>query len=138
VTGESAGAQLALMSAFRSQERVAAIVNFYGVSDLVAMLDRPAIRAVLPVDHTELVAREMSPLTYIRSGLPPLISIHGTADELVPISQTAILTRAVREAGGEAREVYVEGGRHGFGSNQQEKAYAAVFDFLKRCDILDR
>jgi dipeptidyl aminopeptidase/acylaminoacyl peptidase len=125
------------MAAFRSGVRTAAVVNFYGVSDLVPLKNRPAIRAVLPRDNPELAAKALLPVTYVRPGLPPVLSIHGTADEIVPTSQVALLTRAIREAGGEAYEFYVGGGKHGFSRNQQQSAYAAIFDLLKRRGILD-
>ena len=137
VTGESAGAQLALLAAFRSDERVAAVVNFYGVTDFLPLLDRPAIRQVLPAVDREATARSLSPLTYVRRGLPPVFSIHGTADEVVPIGQTEALTRAIVQAGGKATELSIEGGKHGFSRRQQEEAYEAVFDFLGRRRTLE-
>jgi acetyl esterase/lipase len=138
VTGVSAGGHLALMAALRSDERTAAVVNIYGVSDLVRMLDRPAIRAVLPPEHPELAAKALSPVTYLRPGIPPVFSVHGTADDLVPAAQTALLTNAIKEAGGEAYEFYVPGGRHGFSRDQLREANAAIFEFLKRRGILDQ
>jgi acetyl esterase/lipase len=138
VTGESAGAHLALMAAFLSSERTAAVVNFYGVTDLTSLLDRPAIRATLPPGDPETAARALSPVTHVRRGLPPLFSIHGTADDLVPTSQTSVLTNALRQAGNEASVLYVEGGKHGFSGDRQEAAYLAVFEFLKRQGIVGR
>jgi acetyl esterase/lipase len=138
VTGVSAGGHLALMAALRSDERTAAVVNFYGVTDLVRMLDRPAIRVVLPPDHPELAARALSPVTYVRAGMPPVFSVHGTADDLVPPAQTALLTSAIKEAGGEAYAFYVPGGGHGFSRDQLQAANAAIFEFLKRRGILDK
>ena len=138
VTGESAGAHLALMSAFRSDAAVAAVVNFYGVSDLTPLSDRPAIRAVLPSGAAESAAKTLSPVEYVRRGLPPVLSIHGTADALIPMEQTSLLTRAIQNAGGEASEYYVEGGRHGFSPAHQQTAYQAVFEFLRQRRILDR
>lgn len=130
VTGESAGAHLALLAAFHSGVQTAAVVNFYGVGDLTAVLDRPFVRAVLPPEAMEPAARRLSPLTYVRSGLPPVLSIHGTADATVPPAQTAALTRAIREAGGKASEFYIQGGIHGLTGGQQEIAYHRVFQFL--------
>lgn len=136
VTGESAGAHLALMAAFQSKDRVAAVVNFYGVSNLADMLDRPAIRAAFPRGNPKQLAEALSPVTHVRTGLPPVFSIHGTADDIVPPEQTALLTRTIRAAGGEAFEFYVNGGKHGFSSGNLDTAYAAVFDFLRKRGIL--
>lgn len=138
VTGESAGAHLALMAAFRSGEQPAAVVNFYGPSDLVRMLDRPAIRAVLPLYDIESAAKALSPVTYVGKGSPRVFSIQGTADGIVPPAQTTLLSRALRAAGVEASECYINGGKHGLSIDQQQEAYRAVFDFLQRRGVLDR
>ena len=138
VTGESAGAHLALMAAFQSGERIAAIVNFYGVTDLVPLAGRPQIRAVLPPGDPETAAKALSPVNHIRRGLPPVFSIHGTEDEVVPIGQTTQLTRGIMQIGEEAFERYIAGGGHGFSKGQQETAYAAIFEFLERRGILNQ
>ena len=138
VTGESAGAHLALMAAFQSGERTAAVINFYGVTDLAPLVNRPAIRAVLPPGDPETAAKKLSPITHVHRGLPPVFSVHGTEDEVVPSSQTAELTRAIVEAGEEAFEIFVPRGKHGFSKDQQEEAYAAVFAFLERRGIVER
>jgi acetyl esterase/lipase len=137
IMGESAGAHLAMMAAFRAGVHVAAVVNFYGVSDLVPLLGRSSIKAVLPATDMQKEARALSPLTYIRYGLPPVFSIHGTADEIVPQEQTAILTKALIDAGGEAFAFYLEGGKHGLSKEHQKLAYVSVFDFLRQHGILD-
>jgi acetyl esterase/lipase len=138
VTGESAGAHLALLASFASGAQTAAVVNFYGVSDLITLLDRPAIRAVLPSQEREPIARKLSPLTYVHRGVPPVLSIHGTADQLIPPEQTKLLTRAVQEVGGQASELYIEGGRHGFSQAQQQIAYRVIFQFLAQCGVVRR
>ncbi len=136
VTGASAGAQLALLAAFQSGVEPAAVVDFYGPTNLAPLLSNPAIREVLPGGIP--MAVRMSPLTYVRRGLPPVFSVHGTADEIVPSEQTAELTRAIREAGGEASDYFIEGGRHGLTVPQEDLAFDAVFAFLKQQGILTR
>jgi acetyl esterase/lipase len=136
VTGESAGGHLALLAAFRSGAQTAAVVNFYGVTDITALADRASVRALLPPQHPEPAARSLSPVTYVRGGLPPVFSIHGLADQTVPPEQTAGLTSRIKEAGGEAFELYIDGGGHGFSKEHQEIAYGAVFHFLRQRGIL--
>jgi acetyl esterase/lipase len=132
VTGESAGGHLALMAGFSQPERVAAVVNFYGITDLVALSAEPFVRAALPSIDTQSAAQSLSPITYVRAGMPPVLSIHGDADPLVPVDQTRNLTRAIRAAGGEAFVTYIVGGKHGFNQPQLEEAYTAVFRFLEQ------
>ena len=138
VMGASAGAHLALLAAFQSGVPVAAVVNFYGPSNLEPLLSRRAIREVLPGENPEALARQLSPQTYVRRGLPPVFSVHGTADEVVPPEQTAALTHAIQAAGGEASALFIEGGKHGLSVQQEDLAFDAVFAFLRRHGILGR
>src|SRR5579862_9623361 len=111
VSGESAGGHLALAvgmipesagfsracagGAFRGNDtvipKVAAIINWYGVTDLNDMLSGPNERAYAVewfagLPNREDLARKLSPLTYVRSGIPPVMSIQGDADPIVPYS----------------------------------------------------
>jgi dipeptidyl aminopeptidase/acylaminoacyl peptidase len=73
--------------------KVAAVVNWYGVSDVHDLLEgknRKTYAASWLGDHQN-VARKVSPLTYVRPGLPPIISIHGDSDDVVPYSQSVRL-----------------------------------------------
>lgn len=135
LTGESAGGHLALLAGFQAQGGVAAIVNFYGPADLGALASRPALRLVLPAGDSDAVAR-LSPLTFVHPGLPPVLSIHGTADSTVPPGQSSALIRALKAAGNDAALLEVAGGSHGFSDAQQQLAYNAVFAFLRRRGIL--
>jgi len=134
LTGESSGGHLALLAAFRSRPPVAAVVNFYGVSDLSRMADVAAIQRFAQGDLTTI--SDLSPLRYIRPGGPSVISIHGTEDDKVPLEQTEILTQHVRSAGGVAEQVLIEHGRHGFSERQLNAAYRAIFEFLRSREVI--
>ena len=45
------------------------------------------------------IARSVSPLTYVRPGLPPIITIHGDKDDVVPYTQSTRLHRRLDKAG---------------------------------------
>ena len=131
VTGESAGAHLALYAAFTSGLPVAAVVNFYGISDLTTMRDAPVVLAVLPAGGDGLdQAHRLSPIVQAHPGTAPLFSIHGTADDVVPLDQTIRLTEKIQSLGGDAAQMHLEGARHGFSEAQLETSYRAVFTFL--------
>ena len=137
VTGESAGGQLALFAAFTSQVPVAAVVNFYGISDLGALIDQPFVRAALPANDTFASATRLSPLGAVRQGLCPVLSIHGSSDTLVPPEQTVRLTARLRQAGDQnVEEWFIPGGRHGLSETEFESAYQTVFGFLSRRGVL--
>lgn len=144
VTGESAGGHLALMVAmapasagFGPTIKISGVINFYGISDLPDQLDgpnkQPYAAAWIPdqPDRMEL-ARRLSPITYVRKGLPPILSIHGDADSVVPCSQSERLTKSLKAAGDDAELITIPGGKHGFQSDQMTKLWPQVFKWLKK------
>ena len=69
--------------------KVAAIVNWYGISDVTDLLQGPNLKnyAVMWMGSQPdqvAIAKRVSPLTYVRAGLPSIISIHGDQDAVVP------------------------------------------------------
>jgi acetyl esterase/lipase len=149
VTGHSAGGHLALMTGMATSDsgldnecpgtedlKVSAIVNWYGISDVADLLHGPDTRnyalqwlGSMP-DRME-IAKLVSPLTYVRPGLPPIISIQGDADSVVPYSNSLRLQQALDKAGDINELITIRGGGHGqFGAAESEKAYARIFAFL--------
>jgi dipeptidyl aminopeptidase/acylaminoacyl peptidase len=59
------------------------------------------------------VARAASPLAHVTKDDAPTICIHGTADQLVPYSQSTKLDRAYEEAGVECLMLTIPDGGHG-------------------------
>ena len=57
--------------------------------------------------------RDASPVAYASSDDPPLLLIHGDADETVPFEQSEAFEGALRSAGAEAQLIRVPGGGHG-------------------------
>jgi hypothetical protein len=81
--------------------------------------------------NREDVARRASPLTYVRPGLPPIITIHGDADPTVPYSHAVRLHEALNKAGVPNQLVTIPGGKHGgFSHDQTVWAYTAIREFL--------
>jgi acetyl esterase/lipase len=123
--------------------KVAAIINWYGISDVVDLIDRPPgpsgnfTEAWLGsrTDREE-VAKRVSPLTYVRPGLPPILTIHGDADPIVPHSHATRLHQALDEVGVPNKLFTVPGGGHGgFTEAQSLKIYAIIGDFLSAHDL---
>jgi acetyl esterase/lipase len=147
VTGSSAGGHLAMMvgmapesAGFGPSIKIAAIVNFYGISDVSDQLEGPHLQtyAVTWVpeqpDRMEL-AKKLSPITYVRKGLPPMLSIHGDADPLVPYEQSVRLTKELKTAGDQAELITVPGGKHGFPPEEMSKLWPQIFKWLKKHKI---
>lgn len=156
VTGESAGGHLALAAGmipasagftnicagggFAGMEnevpKVAAILNWYGITDVADMLAGPharsyAVQWVGSAKNRAEIAKSISPLTYVRAGLPPILSIHGDKDPIVPYAQAKELHDALAKAGATHELFTVPGGGHGnFAPEERTKIYMKIREFL--------
>ena len=114
VSGNSAGAHLALMVAGQSTD-VAATVAIYPPT-LLRVGDHldDAVRQLLGPDHTPELEREASPITYVHPGYPPTMLVHGNADELVPVEASFAMYHALVEAGAPVELHVFDGEPHAF------------------------
>src|SRR5438552_5353699 len=150
VSGGSAGGHLALTTGMVPASagldrqcpgpdnlKVAAIVNWYGIADVNELLDGPNMRAYAATwlgsapDRDE-IAKRVSPLTYVRAGLPPVLTIHGDADPTVPYTQSVRLHKALADAGVPNQLITMPGGKHGFDCctpPQRTDAYVKIREF---------
>ena len=109
--------------------KVAAIINWYGITDVNDMLAGAnarsyAVQWVGSGKNRDDVAKTVSPLTYVRAGLPPILSIQGDADPIVPYSQNTRLRDALTKAGTPNELLTIPGGGHGnFNAEQRSQAY---------------
>jgi len=151
LTGDSAGGHLSLTTGMipASAEvdglcpgpplpKVAAVVDFYGITDVNDLLDGPnkqtyAVQWLGDVPNKEEVAKHSSPLEYVRAGLPPIMIIHGDADPTVPYQHSVRLKAALDKAGVSNEFYTVPGGRHGgFMAEEYVPVYGAIMKFLKK------
>jgi acetyl esterase/lipase len=149
VSGDSAGGHLALTTGMIPESagfdrecpgvplpKVAAIVDWYGITDVNDLLDGPnrksyAVTWLSSMPNREEIARRVSPLTYVRAGLPPVISIQGDADPTVPYSHSVRLQEALAKVGVPHELVTIPGGKHGnFTPEERTKIYVAIHAFL--------
>jgi acetyl esterase/lipase len=150
VTGHSAGGHLSLTTGMIPQSagldrecpgpelpRISAIVNWFGITDVVDLLDGPnqksyAVAWLSSMPNREEIARRVSPLTYVRTGLPPIITIHGDADPTVPYQHAVRLHQALTKADVRNKLVTVPGGKHGgFTAEERLRIFREIRDFLK-------
>jgi acetyl esterase/lipase len=148
VTGASAGGHLALMVGMVDESaklgpvaRVAAIVNGYGITDVADILEGPHRQPWAPQwipeqpGRAELV-KKLSPLTYVRKGLPPILTVQGGNDRTVPTEQGVRLTKALKDAGVDAEMFTVPEAGHGFTREQWPAVHEQIFTFLMKRGIL--
>ncbi len=154
VSGQSAGGHLALMTGMAGKDttfdkncpggetRVAAIVNWFGITDVGDLLQGKNKTEFASnwigkdrLEQFDLI-KSVSPLTYIREGLPPIITIHGDADPLVPYPHAVRLHEGLAKAKIVNELFTIKNGDHGdFSVRDSIKAYQAIFKFLKKQGI---
>ena len=159
VTGGSAGGHLSLMMATRGgpgpstsadpvdreSSAVQAVAIFYPVTDLLNLgastenlhdggPPKSFVKAFGPQSTNPAVwavtGREMSPLYFVSSNLPPTLIYHGDADTLVPLDQSQRFVARARELGRPVELVVHPGGQHGW--------LSMLWDIRRFADWFDR
>lgn len=123
--GESAGGHLVAWGGIADQGNppLAAVVPFYAPSDMVRLMkgrsEVGGIGSLLGItgydDASWRKIEAISPITKIRPGLPPFLLIHGDKDARVPLEQSLVFQKAMKDAGNTCDLVTVPGGGHGMG-----------------------
>jgi acetyl esterase/lipase len=118
--------------------KIAAVINWFGITDVPDVIDGPNRRdaaarwfGTMP-DRLD-VARKVSPITYVRTGLPPIITIHGDADPTVPYPEAVRLHEALGKVNVPNQLVTVPKGGHGqFTPEERVKIYTTIREFLAK------
>ena len=149
LAGHSAGGHLALMAGLAQADttlarncsdviaaRIAAVINYSGITDVADLLEGSHRRPYATnwignrPDGRELAAL-VSPITHVHSGVPPVLTIHGDQDQVVPYAQAVRLHDKLQAVGAPNRLVSVRGGGHGFYDRDKTlNAHAAIELFL--------
>jgi acetyl esterase/lipase len=118
VIGGSAGGHLSMMIGYSSDvpelegdgghpthtSRVAAVVNFYGPTDMTTEFARTkkVVKKFLggkTYEEAPELYEQVSPLFYLTPDDPPTLTFHGTIDDIVPVSQAEALHKKLDELG---------------------------------------
>ncbi len=125
--------------------RVQAVCNYYGPTDLSLMQAQSGpesrMRHDLPDSPEALLiggrvaahpdkAAAASPVTYVTPDDPPFLTVHGTADPLVPVGQAQVLDAALRKAGVPSTLVILEGAGHGGREFRTSELRTRINDFF--------
>jgi len=157
VTGESAGGHLSLTTGMIPESagldnecigprtpKVAAIINWFGITDVNDVIEGPNRRDIAAtwlgsLPNREEIARRVSPLTYVRPGLPPILTVHGDADPTVPYPEAVRLHEALSKANVPNQLVTVPGGKHGnFTPEERTKIFLTIREFLSKHGIVSK
>jgi len=150
-TGNSAGGHLALTTAMIPSSagldrecpgtellEVSAIINWYGITEVGDLLDGPnmknyAVEWMGSLENRYEIAERVSPMTYVRRGLPPTLTIHGDADPTVPYQHAVSLHEKLEDAGVPNALHTVPGGGHGgFNTEETLEIFEVIYAFLSQ------
>jgi acetyl esterase/lipase len=124
--GDSAGGHLALMTALTGAD-VQGVVAWFPVTDLAGLASdvaaaggvpdpgpesREALFLGAPAADVPDLAREASPVAHASAAAPPVLLMHGAADDLVPPAQSIRLAGALTAAGATVELELVPGATH--------------------------
>lgn len=146
VMGGSAGGNLALMTAMLPDENpigphvsLAGVIDFYGIADVADQLEGPHMQFYattwVPEQSSRMeFAQRLSPINYVHRGIPPVLIIHGDADEVVPYAQSVRLAMELKAAHNDAELITIPGGKHGF-TPVEAKMVDPILAWLKKRKI---
>jgi acetyl esterase/lipase len=145
--GDSAGGHLALLAALTGA-KARAVVAWFPVTDLAGLPtdvaaigggpepgpeSREALLLGAPAGSVPDLAREASPVTHASAAAPPILLMHGAADDMVPPAQSIRLARALSAAGATVELELVPGATHFWkGASDVDGIVRRSVDFLRR------
>ena len=152
VTGGSAGGHLSLLVGLtdpasnlegdsgnpEQSSRVQAVVNVFGPTEMVGCYEKSSVAWIfrLFMGGTPSEAAERykaaSPVTYVSKDDPPVLTLHGDQDALVPVEQAKLLDEKMKAAGASHALMIFQGQGHGFGGEHDKKAWEATWEFFDR------
>lgn len=116
--------------------KVAAIVNWFGITDVLDIIHGSNTKGYGVVwignqPNADELAKRVSPINYVSKNNPPIFTVHGDADKLVPYSEGERLHKALDVAGVPNQFYTVPGGGHGgFTPEENQKIWIAIRQFL--------
>ena len=154
-SGQSAGGHLALTLGMMSEQgydkncppgttpKVAAVINWFGVTDVADVIAGPNKNATplrwfgnMAEADAVALAKQLSPMSYVRDDLPPILTIQGDADMVVPYAHGIALDTALDNTNVNHEHLTTPGGGHGrFTAAERATIYTTINDFLKTNNI---
>src|SRR5258708_40209970 len=97
-----------------STGKIAAVIDFFGITDVGDQLEGPHLREYavtwIPEQPGRMdLGRRLSPMTYVRKGLPPILRVHGDADQNGPYDHSARLLNSVKSTGAAEERITLPG-----------------------------
>ena len=140
--GVSAGGHLALLQSYKyTSPKIAAVIDFFGPTDLLGMYNKPW-NPVIPHLVEKLLNgspatngaayRNASPVNFINAETPPTIIFHGKQDYMVDISQSQLLHQKLEQAHVPNEMIVYHNAGHGWYGETLSNSFDKIELFLKK------
>lgn len=143
ILGASAGAHLALLKTYKynTDNKIKAVADLFGPTNMAWMynnhpyptLSQPIIQNVMgttPALNPTLYYNA-SPINFASTAVTPTIIFHGTADDIVPISESVNLKNALITAGISFEYYSYNGESHGWTGANLTDTHNKIIAFIK-------
>ena len=150
VTGGSAGGHLSLLVGLTDPQsklegesgnpdqssRVQAVVNVFGPTEMAACYRTSSVAWIFRLfmggtpDEAAKTYATASPITYVSKDDPPVLTLHGDQDLLVPVAQAITLDEKMKSVGASHTLTVFKGQGHGFVGEYGTKAHDAMWAFF--------
>jgi len=157
--GSSAGGHLSLLLGLMNPEdglegsggwqdqpsKVQAVVNHYGPTDFTvgftSLHKLPGMKFASTVALAQFLGtidmnspefKRVSPVNHIDRGDPPVLTLHGSDDTLVPVEQAKRLDAALKKAGAPSTLVILKGAHHGWGGEKRAYTNRLMLEFFDK------
>ncbi|HWI92149.1 MAG TPA: alpha/beta hydrolase [Flavisolibacter sp.] len=139
--GASAGAHLALLQGYKyNNPKIAAIIDFFGPTDLVTMFQKPwhpyvpfvlqMITGTTPKQNLSLY-QQSSPINYVNTHSAPTLILHGGSDNIVNVSQSQSLKNMLDKAKVKNELIVYPGKSHGWHGPTLSNSFDRIEEFLQ-------
>lgn len=139
--GASAGGHLALLQGYKyNNPKVAAVIDFFGPTDLTTMFKKPwhpyvpfvlqMITGTTPAQNASIY-KESSPINYVNANSAPTLILHGSKDQIVNLSQSKSLKSKLDNAGVKNELIIYPGKAHGWYGSTLSNSFDRIEEFLQ-------
>lgn len=140
--GFSAGSHLALLQGYKYSTpfKPKAIVDFFGPTDLIKMYNEPWHPIIQPLlqnltgatpSSNKTLYEQSSPVYFVNSQTPPTLILHGSADDIVDISQSQWLNDKLQQAGVVHDMITYPNAGHGWYGDTLSNSFDRIASFLQ-------
>jgi len=114
--------------------RVQAVCDWFGPTDITKMKHLNEAKNLVggDIEKNHDLAVKASPITYVTKDDPPFMILQGAKDNLVPLEQSTLLEKKLKEAGVPVELIIFEGAGHGGPDFEKKETKDRIMKFFDK------